>query len=393
MAQADLTKQLRGLRPLPACVRHVGDLRDLARRRLPRIVFDYLDGGSFDELTLRANEADLAALTLRQRGLVDNHARSARTTIAGRPAAAPLALAPIGLTGVIASLGELRAARAAESFGVPYCLSTFATCSLEDIASATASPFMFQLYIFKDRGVNEALVERARAADCFALVVTIDSNVLGRRHRDARNGLTLPLRWTVRMALDCASRPAWSLDWLANPRKVLGNIAPFVGENPNLGDCSAWVEDNFKGSYDIGDLEWLRSVWPGKLIVKGILDPDEARLALDLGADAIVVSNHGGRQLDSAPSSISALAAIREKVAGDTEIIFDGGIRTGLDVLKALGLGARSCLIGRAYAFGLAVAGEAGVHAALRLIAEELDLAMGLTGVRDVTDLPDGLVH
>lgn len=372
--------------------RHIADLQSLAEHRLPRPIFDYLDGGSFDEITLRENEDDFAALRLRQRVMADVSTRSAATKIAGQKASVPVALAPIGLAGLISPLGEIHAARAAEQFGIPFCLSSFSTCSIADVARETNAPFMFQLYLFKDRGVNEALLEQCKEAKCSALVVTMDANVMGVRHRDTKNGLTVPLKLTPKFIMSVAKRPEWVKGWLTSQRRTFGNIAPFVGENADLGTCSAWMDKNYKGSYDRKDLEWLRKAWPGKLIVKGLLDADDAAVAVKLGADAIVVSNHGGRQLDQVQSAVKAFPAIRDKVGNDIELLLDGGVRSGLDVLKALGLGASGCLIGRAFMYGLAAGGEAGVTKALKILADELDVGMALAGVKDVTKLPKGLV-
>lgn len=392
MAQEPDPIRLRPARPSRLKARHIADLRALAERRLPKPIFDYLDGGSFDEITLRDNEADFAALRLRQRVMADVSERNAATEIAGQKASIPVALAPIGLAGLISPHGELHAARAAKDFGVPFCLSSFSTCSIADIARETGEPFMFQLYIFKDRSMNEALVDQCKDAKCSALVVTMDANVMGTRHRDARNGLTVPLKLTPQFLASVAKKPAWVHGWLTSQRRTFGNIAPFVGDGADLGTCSAWMEKNYKGSYDRKDLEWLRKNWPGKLIVKGLLDADDARIAADLGADAIVVSNHGGRQLDRAQSAVKAIPAIRDAVGGKVELLLDGGVRNGLDVLKALGLGAKGCLIGRAFMYGLVADGEAGVTAALKMLAGELDVGMALTGVKDVKKLPKGLV-
>lgn len=392
MTQKHSPIRLKPVRPSRLKARHVADLREIAARRLPRPIFDYLDGGSFDEITLRDNENDFTALRLRQRVMSDVSERSTATTIAGQKASIPVALAPIGLAGLIFPHGELHAARAAKDFGVPFCLSSFSTCSIADLAHEVAEPFMFQLYIFKDRGVNEALLDQCKAAKCSSLVVTMDANVMGTRHRDAKNGLSVPLKLTPQFIMSVARRPEWVKGWLTSQRRTFGNIAPFVGKDADLGTCSAWMEQNYKGSYDRDDLEWLRKTWPGKLIVKGLLDADDARIAVELGADAVVVSNHGGRQLDHAQSAVEAFPAIRDAVGGKVELLLDGGVRSGLDVLKALGLGAQGCLIGRAFMYGLAAEGETGVTAALKMIADELDVGMALTGVKDVTRLPERLV-
>lgn len=372
--------------------RHIADLREAAQRRLPLPIFDYLDGGSFDEITLRDNEEDFAKLRLRQRVMADVSTRKAETTIAGQKASMPVALAPIGLAGLISPHGEIHAARAAQDFGVPFCLSSFSTCSIADVARAVDTSFMFQLYIFKDRGVNAALLEHCKKAKCSALVVTMDANVMGTRHRDAKNGLTVPLRLTPKFIASVAKRPKWVHGWLTSQRRTFGNIEEFVGKGSDLGTCSAWMEQNYKGAYDRKDLEWLRKEWKGKLIVKGLLDADDAREAVKLGADAIVVSNHGGRQLDRAQSAVKAIPVIRDAVGDKVELLLDGGVRNGLDVLKALGLGAQGCLIGRAFMYGLAAEGEAGVSAALKILADELDVGMALTGVQDVNKLPKGLL-
>jgi len=392
MTQEHTPVRLKQPRPSRLKARHIADLRELAERRLPRPIFDYLDGGSFDEITLRDNEDDFKSLRLRQRVMTDVSERSPATTIAGQKASIPVALAPIGLAGLISPHGELHAARAAKDFGVPFCLSSFSTCSIADIAHEIAEPFMFQLYIFRDRGVSEALLDQCKTAKCSALVVTMDANVMGTRHRDARNGLTVPLKLSPQFIMSVAKKPEWVKGWLTSQRRTFANIAPFVGKDADLGTCSAWMDQNYKGSYDRDDLTWLRKNWPGKLIVKGLLDADDARIAVDLGADSIIVSNHGGRQLDRAQSTVKAFPAIRDAVGDKTELLLDGGIRNGLDVLKALGLGAQGCLIGRAFMYGLAAEGETGVTAALKMIKDELDVGMALTGVKDVTNLPKGLV-
>jgi L-lactate dehydrogenase (cytochrome) len=369
---------------------HHRQLKEAARRRLPRPIFDYVDGGGYDEFTLRANVADLAVLKLRQRVFADVATRNQRTRIAGELASMPVALAPVGFASLICPRGEILAARAARTFGVPFCLSTFSVCSLEGIAGSVGGPFFFQLYPFKDRGINAKLVDRAEEAGCSALLLTLDAAVPSRRNRDLDNGLTVPLHIGPRLVLQMISRPRWLAGWLRSNR-TMGNLAMFAPRGADLGDILGWIQHNYKGP-DETDVEWLRARWPGKLIVKGILDADDARKAIALGADAIVVSNHGGRQLDHALSTTRAFPAIRDAVGDKVELLFDGGVRSGLDVLKVLGLGAKGCLIGRAFAYGLAAHGEAGVTTALQLIAQELDAAMALTGVADVNALPPGVV-
>jgi L-lactate dehydrogenase (cytochrome) len=370
---------------------HLGNLVTAARRRLPQPIFDYVEGGSYGELTLRANRADLDALKLRQRVLSDVDRRSLSTTIAGQPSRIPVALGPTGFLGLIYPRGEIHAAKAAQAFGVPFCLSTFSICSMEEVAEAVSSPFFFQLYLFKDRGVNASLIARAERLGCPALVLTLDTAVQARRNRDCDNGLVIPLKVRLRHLLEMAYKLRWTLGWLSSKR-TLGNIAMFVPGSTELADCSIWVEANYKGTVGIADLEWVRRHWPRKLVVKGVLDPEDAELAVKLGADSIVVSNHGGRQLDCAESSARAFPAVRDAVGDKVELLFDSGIRSGLDVLKALGLGARACLLGRAPLYGLAAYGEKGVTAVLELIEQELDAAMMLTGVGDVRNLPPGLV-
>ena len=371
--------------------RHAGQLKAAARRRLPPGLFDYLEGGSYDEVTLRANVADLEALRLRPRVLADTVVRNQRTTLFGEPASLPVAVAPIGLAGILYPRGEIEAARAAEACGVPFCLSTLASCSIEDVAAARRDPFLFQLFLFKDRAINAALMQRAEQARCSALVLTVDTAVHGRRNRDIDNRLVVPLKVRPRHVIRILSRPRWLIGWLRN-RPTLANLTTFVAAGSDLATVSAWAERHYKGAVGSADLEWVRKTWKRKLVIKGILDPEDAKLAVKLGADAIIVSNHGGRQLDGAPSAVKAFPAIRDAVGDNVELVFDGGIRSGLDVLKALGLGAKGCLIGRAHLYGLAAYGKAGVTAALELIEQELDTAMALTGVDDVAALPQGLV-
>jgi L-lactate dehydrogenase (cytochrome) len=370
----------------------IEDLRRIAKRRVPRTFFEYVEAGSYDELTRRANRADLDALLLRQRVMVDVSSRSQGTTIVGEPTSMPVALAPAGLTGAVYPNGEIHAARAAHKFGVPFCLSTMSVCSIEDVAGAVQKPFWFQLYLMRDRGFSRSLIERAKAARCPALVLTMDLHVEGQRTPDVHNGLGIPPRLTVANVIDIALHPRWAFGMLRGKEFTFGNLKDAIKNSGNLGAMSEWVKHQFDPSFDVHDVEWVRKLWPGKLIVKGILDPQDARDAAEAGADAVLVSNHGGRQLDGAPSTAAAFPAVREAVGDRTELLFDSGIRSGLDVLKALGLGARACFVGRAYLYGLGAGGEAGVARALTIMSEELDAGMALTGQTDVKAVPPDVI-
>jgi L-lactate dehydrogenase (cytochrome) len=365
----------------------IEDLRRTARRRVPRQFFEYADGGSYAEETLHANRADLERIRLRQRILVDVAGRSTRTTILGEPAALPLALAPIGLCGMQHGDGEILACRAAQEAGIPFCLSTMSICSIEDVAAAVAKPFWFQLYVMKDRGFVRALIERAAAAKCSALVLTVDLQVLGQRHRDIKNGLTVPPEMRIRNIIEIATKPAWALSIARGRRRTFGNLAGHVRGIEDVNSLAQWTNGQFDASLSWKDVEWIASLWPGKLILKGILDVEDARIAAKTGAAALVVSNHGGRQLDGAPSSISALPAVAEAVGSSLEILFDSGIRSGQDVMRAIALGARACLSGRAYVYGLGAGGQAGVARAIEIIRNELDTSMALTGVNRVEEI------
>jgi L-lactate dehydrogenase (cytochrome) len=365
----------------------IDDLRMLARRKVPRAFFDYADSGSYNEETLRANRADLEAITLRQRVLVDVAQRSLATTIIGQKVAAPFALAPVGLSGMQYGNGEILAANAANDAGIPYILSTMSICSIEDVAEATGRPFWFQLYVIRDRGFSKDILARAHAAKCDALVLTVDLQVLGQRHRDIKNGMTVPPQIRIRNLIDIASKPNWALSILLGKRKTFGNLAGHVQGMGNVNELAAWVQNQFDPALNWKDVEWIQKIWPGKLVLKGILDPEDAKTAVKLGADAIVVSNHGGRQLDGAPSSISALPAVVDAVGSDTEVLFDGGIRTGADVMRALASGARGCLIGRAYVYGLGAGGQAGVAKAIDILKNELSVTMALTGTNKIADI------
>ncbi len=365
----------------------IADLRALARRRVPRAFFDYADSGSYQEETLRANRSDLEAIKLRQRVLVDVSTRSLATTIMGQKVAAPLILAPVGLTGMQHGDGEILAAQAAEEAGIPYTLSTMSICSIEDVAAETRTPFWFQLYVIKDRSFSKDILERALAARCNTLVLTVDLQVLGQRHRDIRNGMTVPPEIRIRNIIDIASKPAWAFSILKGKRKTFGNLAGHVKGMENVNQLAQWTAQQFDPALSWKDVEWIKKIWPGKLVIKGILDPEDAKTAAKLGADAIVVSNHGGRQLDGAPSSISALPKVADAVGNDVEVLFDGGIRTGADILRALALGARACMIGRAYVYGLGAMGKVGVAKAIEFLEKELDVAMALTGTNYIAEI------
>jgi L-lactate dehydrogenase (cytochrome) len=365
----------------------IEDMRTRARRRVPTMFFDYAEGGSYAEETLRANRADLERLKLRQRVLVDVSRRDLSTTIIGERVPIPFALAPIGLCGMQWGDGEILACRAAQADGIPFCLSTMSICAIEDVAAAVDKPFWFQLYVMKDRGFARSLIERAAAAKCSALVLTIDLQVLGQRHADVRNGMTVPPEWRLRNIIDIATKPAWALSVARGRRKTFGNLAGHVRGMENVNSLATWIRGQFDPALSWKDVEWIRSLWPGKLIIKGVMDVEDAKLAARTGASALVVSNHGGRQLDGAPSSISALPAVVDAVGGDIEVMFDGGIRSGQDVIRALALGARSCLIGRAYLYGLGSGGQEGVKRAIHVIRNELDVTMALCGVNSVREI------
>ena len=360
-----------------ACVE---DLRLLARWRVPRMFYDYVDSGSWTESTYRANEADLAAICFRQRVGVNINNRSLRSTMIGEDVAMPVALAPAGLCGMQHADGEILAARAAEAFGVPFCLSTMSICSIEDVAANTKRPFWFQLYVMRNRGFTEQLIGRARESQCSALVVTLDLPLAGQRHKVLRNGLSVPPRPTIANLIDMAMKPKWCLEMLRTRRRFFGNLVGHAEGVDDMTSLIAWIEQQFDPCATWDDIAWIRRMWKRKLVLKGIMDVDDARHAIDAGADAIVVSNHGGRQLDGAPSSISALPAIAKAAYGQTEVWFDGGIRSGQDVLRAIALGAKGTMIGRAFLYGLGAMGEKGVRLCLEIIARELSATMGLCG-------------
>jgi L-lactate dehydrogenase (cytochrome) len=367
-----------------ACIE---DLRALARRKVPKAFFEYADGGSYNEETLRANRAELEPIKLRQRVMVDVSERSLATTIIGQKVSAPFALAPIGLCGMQHGDGEILSAQAAEEAEIPFILSTMSINSIEQVAEATAKPFWFQLYVIRDRGFSKDILSRAAKAGCSALVLTVDLQVLGQRHRDIRNGMTVPPQIRLSNIIDMATKPEWVFSILKGKSKTFGNLAGHVKGMDDVTSLAQWTNQQFDPALNWKDVDWIKKVWPGKLIIKGILDVEDARIAAKLGADAIVVSNHGGRQLDGAPSSISALPAVAQAVGSDTEVLFDGGIRTGSDMLRALALGARACLIGRAYIYGLGAGGKPGVAKAIDILKKELNVAMALTGTTQVSDV------
>src|SRR5580698_9422301 len=362
----------------------IDDLRELAKKRVPRAIFDYAAGGAYDERTLSRNTADLDSMTFRQRVMVDVSNVTLATTLAGTPASMPLAIGPTGLAGLFHADGEILAAKAAAACGIPYCMSTMSICSIEDVRAATRQPFWFQQYLMRDRGFNQELIDRAAAAQCSALMLTLDLQVIGERRRDPRNGLTIPPRLSLRNAWDVATKPAWALGVLFGKRRTCGNLVGRIGGSSGVRTLAEWTATQFDASANWRDVEWVRSRWPGKLILKGVLDAEDARFALAAGADAIAVSNHGGRQLDGAPSSISVLQEIVEAVDGGCEVMFDGGIRSGQDIAKALALGARGAMIGKAFLYALSAAGEAGVIKAVEIMRNELRVTLALTGISNV---------
>jgi L-lactate dehydrogenase (cytochrome) len=365
-------------------ITNIEDLRRLAQKRVPRMFYDYADSGSWTESTYRANESDFQAIKLRQRVAVNMEGRSTRTTMAGQDVAMPLAIAPTGLTGMQHADGEILAARAARAFGIPFTLSTMSICSIEDVARHAGEGFWFQLYVMRDRDFIERLIDRAKAANCSALVLTLDLQILGQRHKDLKNGLSAPPKLTIANMIDIATKPRWALGMLGTPRRQFGNIVGHVKGVENMGSLSAWTAQQFDPRLNWGDVEWIKKRWGGKLILKGIQDVEDARLAVNSGADALIVSNHGGRQLDGAESSIRALPRIVAEVGQQIEVHMDGGVRSGQDVLKARALGARGAYIGRAFLYGLGAMGEAGVAKVLEIIHKELDLTMAFTGHTDI---------
>ncbi|RVM31019.1 alpha-hydroxy-acid oxidizing protein [Sinorhizobium meliloti] len=365
----------------------IRDLKALARRRVPKLFFDYADSGAWTEGTYRANEEDFAGIKLRQRVLVDMSDRSLETTMIGQKVSMPIALAPTGLTGMQHADGEMLAAQAAEAFGVPFTLSTMSICSIEDVASVTTKPFWFQLYVMRERQFVLDLIDRAKAAKCSALVLTLDLQILGQRHKDLRNGLSAPPRLTPKHLWMMATRPGWCMKMLGTNRRTFRNIVGHAKSVADLSSLQAWTNEQFDPQLSWKDVEWIKERWGGPLILKGILDPEDAKMAAKTGADAIIVSNHGGRQLDGAHSSISMLPRIVEAVGDQIEVHLDGGIRSGQDVLKAIALGAKGTYIGRPFLYGLGALGKEGVTLALDIIRKEMDTTMALCGKRRITEV------
>ena len=365
-------------------ITNIEDLRVLAEKRVPRMFYDYADSGSWTEGTYRANENDFHAIQLRQRVAVNMENRSTATAMVGVPSHMPVSIAPVGLTGMQHADGEIHAALAAKKFGIPFTLSTMSICSIEDIATHTQAPFWFQLYMMRDRDAMARMIERCKVAQCSALVLTLDLQVIGQRHKDIKNGLSAPPRPTLRNILNLLTKPRWCMGMAGTSRRSFGNLIGHVKNVSDMSSLAAWTNEQFDPRLSWPDIEWVKKQWGGKLILKGIMDAEDARLAVQSGADAIVVSNHGGRQLDGAPSSIRALPGIVAAVGSDIEVWMDGGIRSGQDVLKAWALGARGTMIGRAMVYGLGAMGEAGVTKALQIIHKELDVTMAFCGHTDI---------
>ena len=365
-------------------ITNIEDLRILAEKRVPRMFYDYADSGAWTESTYRANSDDFGKIKLRQRVAVNMDNRTLASTMVGQPVAMPVALAPTGLTGMQHADGEILAAKAAEKFGVPFTLSTMSICSIEDVAANTSKPFWFQVYFLKDRKFMARLIERARAVNCSALMLTLDLQILGQRHKDIRNGLSAPPKLTLPNIINMATKPAWCLGMLGTKRRYFGNIVGHAESVTDMSSLSSWTAEQFDPRLSWDHVQWVRDRWPGKLILKGVLDPEDARMAAKCGAEAMIVSNHGGRQLDGAQSAIAALPAIIDAVGDQIEIHMDSGIRSGQDVIKALALGACGVYIGRAFLYGLGAMGEAGVTKTLEIIRKELDITMALCGLTDV---------
>jgi L-lactate dehydrogenase (cytochrome) len=376
-----------------ALITNIEDLRVLHKKRTPKMFYDYADSGSWTESTYRANESDFQKIKFRQRVAVDMNNRTTKTTMVGQEVLMPVALAPTGLTGMQYADGEILAAQAAEKFGVPFCLSTMSICSIEDVAERTTKPFWFQLYVMKDRSFIERLIERAKAAKCSALILTLDLQILGQRHKDLKNGLTAPPKLTIATMIDMASKPRWCLGMAMTPRKTFRNIVGHASGVGDMSSLSSWTAEQFDPSLSWADVEWIKKLWGGKLIIKGILDEEDARLAANTGADALIVSNHGGRQLDGAVSSIQALPGIVNAVGKDIEVWMDGGIRSGQDVLKAWALGARGTMIGRPFLYGLGAMGGPGVTKCLEIIRNELDITMAHVGHRDIQNVTSDILY
>lgn len=370
----------------------IEDLKALYRLRVPKMFYDYTESGSWTEQTFKSNEAALQRILFKQRVLVDLSERSVASTLLGQPVPMPVALAPVGLTGYQHADGEIKAAIAAARFGVPYTLSTMSICSIEDVASRTSAPFWFQLYVMRDRDFIRRLIQRAKAAECSALVLTVDLQILGQRHKDIKNGLSTPPKPTLKNLINMASKPRWGLGMLGTPRRDFGNIIGHVSGVDDTGSLSEWTRQQFDPGLNWDDVAWIKDLWGGPLIIKGIMTSEDACLARDHGADAIIVSNHGGRQLDGAPASIQVLPAIKAAVGDQVEVLMDGGIRSGQDVLRALASGADGTLIGRAYIYGLGALGEAGVAETLNILRNELDLTMAFCGRTNIASVSDDIL-
>ena len=370
----------------------IEDLRDLYEKRVPRMFYDYAESGSWTESTLRDNVDAFARIKLRQKVLVNIANRSLASTMAGQAVTMPVALAPTGLTGMQHADGEILAARAAEKFGVPFCLSTMSICSIEDVADQATQPFWFQLYVMRDRDYITRLIQRAKAAQCSALVLTLDLQIMGQRHKDIKNGLSTPPKMTLKNIANIATKPRWAMGMLRTRRHNFGNIVGHVSGVDNMGSLSQWTTSQFDPSLSWEDVAWVKEQWGGKLILKGVMDPEDAYMAVKSGADALIVSNHGGRQLDGAPAAIDALPGIVAAVGDAIEIWMDGGIRSGQDVFKAIALGAKGTLIGRAFLYGLGAMGEAGVTRCLQIIEQELDLTMAFSGLSDINDVDEKVI-
>jgi len=374
-------------------ITNIEDLRVLHEKRAPRMFYDYADSGSWTEGTYRSNETEFSKIKFRQRVAINIDDRSIASSMLGLPVSMPVALAPVGMTGMQHADGEILAAKAAKEFGVPYCLSTMSICSMEEVAKHTKHPFWFQLYVMRDKKFVSSLIERAKAANCSALVVTLDLQILGQRHKDLKNGLSAPPKPTIGNMINLLTKPRWCLDMLQTKNRQFGNIVGHVDGVDDMSSLGAWTASQFDPSLDWNEVAQIKKQWGGKLILKGILDPEDAKLAVAVGADAIIVSNHGGRQLDGAPSTIEALPAIVDAVGSQVEIWLDSGIRSGQDVIKALALGATGTLIGRSYIYGLGAMGQTGVTKALEIIAKELDLTMAFCGLKDVRQVNQSILY
>jgi len=374
-------------------ITNIEDLRVLHEKRAPRMFYDYADSGSWTEGTYRSNETEFSKIKFRQRVAINIDDRSIASSMLSQPVSMPVALAPVGMTGMQYADGEILAAKAAKEFGVPYCLSTMSICSMEEVAKHTKHPFWFQLYVMRDKKFVSSLIERAKAANCSALVVTLDLQILGQRHKDLKNGLSAPPKPTIGNMINLLTKPSWCLGMLQTKNRQFGNIVGHVEGVDDMSSLGAWTASQFDPSLDWNEVAEIKKQWGGKLILKGILDPEDAKLAVAVGADAIIVSNHGGRQLDGAPSTIEALPAIVDAVGSQVEIWLDSGIRSGQDVIKALALGATGTLIGRSYIYGLGAMGQTGVTKALEIIAKELDLTMAFCGLKDVRQVNQSILY